>query len=170
MIRYILISIWFFLFFLFLGTINVAAQEYAETVEISVLAPAESVDYAKKKQAIHTVLSESGSPLVAEVDIFIQVCKTHQIDCYLLPAIAGAESSYGWVILPGSYNPFGWGGYYYPSWSDAITSVGNGLKYYYIDVGLTTVEAIGTKYATSPTWAQKIHAFRAQFIAVEETL
>jgi hypothetical protein len=123
-----------------------------------------------KLTAIKSVLERNNSPLQDEADVFIEVCIKYNIDCYLLPAIAGAESSYGNVVRHSSYNPFGWGGgqIIFPSWEESIRSVAEGLNDHYISVGLKDVDSIGTKYATSSEWSTKIKTFMAELRAEEE--
>jgi len=125
----------------------------------------EQTSYIIKKEAIKKVLERNNSPLASSVDSFIETCKTYRIDCYLLPAIAGLESSFGKYTSQGSYNPFGWGGGFiiFADWDEAIFSVGKGLRNNYMDKGATSIEAIGTVYAASPTWAVRINSFIQQF-------
>ena len=103
--------------------------------------------------------------MIDSVDNFIKICKDKNINCYLLPAIAGVESCFGVHIYQGSYNPFGWGGGYiiFSSWDEAIDTVGSSLKKKYIDKGLNTVEKIGLVYAESPTWSSKVNYFLKMF-------
>ena len=94
-----------------------------------------TVRMAKKKIAINSLLKKYNSPLVSSIDSFLNTCTSYSLDCYLLPSIAGLESSFGKHVLPGSNNPFGWGGglIIFDSWDQAIAAVGKGLKYNYID-------------------------------------
>lgn len=123
----------------------------------------------KKKKAVERVLDKYQSPMSESLDSFFQACDSNELDCYLLPAIAGLESGFGRYILPGSYNPFGWGGGYirFSNWNEAIWAVGNGLRQNYINSGALTIEQIGSKYASSPTWASKVRRYIAEFKAAE---
>lgn len=125
---------------------------------------------AIKRRVIYEILSRNNSPLVEEVDAFIDVCTKYDIDCYLLPSITGLESGFGRMVKSGTYNPFGWGGgvLTFASWADCIEAVGKGLKENYINKGADTVEKIGPIYAASPTWAVRINSFHAQFTSLEE--
>lgn len=125
-----------------------------------------------KKYAIKNVLERYNSPLINNIDDFIDVCLDYKIDCYLLPAIAGLESTFGYYILPNSYNPFGWGGGYiiFRSWADGINTVAKGLKNNYLNRGLKTVEEIGSVYSESPTWAIRVQFFINEFEKEEENL
>jgi len=118
-----------------------------------------------KKLAIKIVLKKYDSPLVDEVDSFIQACEKYDLDCYLLPSIAGLESTFGRYILANSYNPFGWGGgrIVFANWSEGIESVAKGLKENYLNRGALTVNQIGRIYSESPTWAPRVSWFIKQF-------
>lgn len=122
--------------------------------------------YQKKELAIKNVLEKYNSPLKGEYKTFVDVCKKYNLDCYLLPSIAGLESTFGKFIFPSSYNPFGWGGGYiiFSSWKEAINTVGQKLRENYIDKwGLKTVEEIGPVYSESPTWSQRVNFFINEF-------
>ncbi len=130
------------------------------------------VDYAKKKKAIATILEKYHSPLAGNTDDFISACSRYNLDCYLLPSIAGLESTFGHYILAGSSNPFGWdgGNMRFTNWSEAIDTVGRGLKENYVNRGLTSVEAIGGIYSESPTWAIRVKNFMKQFNDEEQKM
>ena len=125
----------------------------------------EYVERNIQKAVIREVLESKNSPLVTEVDAFIDACTTYDIDCYLLPSIAGLESSYGKHLIAESHNPFGWGGgrIYFDSWSDAFHAVAEGLKNNYIDRGAESIEEIGPIYAASPTWAIRVRSINDEF-------
>ena len=122
------------------------------------------LNYAQKKKAIEKVLAKYNSPLAGEVDTFISACQTYGMDCYLLPAITGLESSFGQFIWPDSHNPFGWGGGYimFDNWSDGIMTVASGLHENYIQRGANDLYAIGPIYSESPTWAVRVEKFMAE--------
>lgn len=128
------------------------------------------ISYIHKKNAIKAILKKANSPLYNSSEAFIEACRTYELDCYLLPAIAGLESGYGKHILQESYNPFGWGGgkIYFKSWQEGIHAVGYGLRYHYINKGAVSIEHIGKIYAASPTWAVRIRSFIDQFEAEEK--
>ena len=102
--------------------------------------------------------------LLDETDAFIKACTQYDLDCYLLPAISGIESSFGLYLRPGTFNPFGWGrgDISFTSYSDAIMTVGKGLRENYINKGATTVEQIGRIYCEGNTWAGKVTYFMKQ--------
>lgn len=122
----------------------------------------------KEKQlkiVIESVLNRYNSPMASESEVFVKVCIKYQIDCYLLPSIAGLESTFGKFIWPNSYNAFGWDRGYmmFENWADGIDTVAKGLKNGYIKKGALTVEDIGPIYSESPTWAVRVNFFINQF-------
>lgn len=127
---------------------------------------------ARAKKAIKKVLARYNSPLIGEVDNFINACITYRFDCYLLPSIAGLESTFGQYIYPSSYNPFGWGGGYiiFSSWKEAIETVALGLRENYFNKGADNLKSIGRIYSESPTWADRVQYFINQFKLEEEEL
>lgn len=129
----------------------------------------DSRDFFVKKRAIKSYLDKRQAPLADSVDSFITACQEYELDCYLLPAIAGVESSFGVYMAKDTYNPFGWGRGEIPfdSFDAAILTVGKGLRENYIDKGATTVEAIGSIYCEGNTWAGKVNYFMKQ-IELEE--
>ena len=127
----------------------------------------------KTKRAIKSLLQKYNSPLVSEVDSFYNTCQKYNLDCYLLPSISGIESTFGKFLLPGSFNPFGWGRGIIPfnNWSEAIDTVGKGLRENYMDKwGATSVEEIGRIYCEGNTWASKDTWFMKEFSTEEEKI
>jgi len=104
------------------------------------------------------------------VDSFLEACTTYNFDCYLLPSIAGVESTFGKFIAPGSNNPFGWGQGIIPfvSFHEAIMTVGKGLRKDYIDKGASSVDAIGAIYCEGNTWSGKVTYFMNKFEEFEK--
>jgi len=128
--------------------------------------------FAKKsvqRMVIREVLHKYDSPLASEVDGFINACMQFDIDCYLLPSIAGLESTFGKYTYPNSYNPFGWGGGYimFESWETGFVAVAEGLQKNYIQRGADTIETIAPIYAASPTWASRVRYLHNEFERVE---
>ena len=117
------------------------------------------------KIAIENILKKNNSPMIGESESFVKACIKYKIDCYLLPSIAGLESTFGKFILPNSYNPFGWARGYmmFDSWADGIETVAKGLRNGYMNKGALTVEDIGPIYSESPTWAIRVNYFVDQF-------
>lgn len=168
------------LVFFFMGTPSaravekIAGQSATTAADISTQdAQNKNAEYLAKTTAIRKMLKQYNSPLVDDIDAFITTCKKYSLDCYLLPAIAGLESSFGTKIYPNSYNPFGWGGGYmmFKNWSEAIDTVGKGLRENYIDKGATTIPQIGRIYAPpSTTWASRVEFFVKKFYNEEQKI
>jgi len=131
-----------------------------------------SNDLFFKAKAIEEILSDYHSPLVQEIEAFIKSCRKYNLNCYLLPAIAGLESTFGQFIYPQSYNPFGWGGGYiiFNNWAEAIDTVAQGLRKNYLDKGAQTIDEIGVIYSESPTWARRINWFVNKFEQKEKEI
>lgn len=125
-----------------------------------------------KKLAVKKILDRYDSPLSEASDSFIDTCSTFDLDCYLLPSIAGLESTFGRFIYPNSYNPFGWGRGYimFGSWDEGIHEVGKGLHDNYIGNGANSVEQIAPIYSESPTWAPRVRYFMNKFQKEQEKL
>ncbi len=126
----------------------------------------------RTKIVLRAVLEKYNSPLVTEVDSFIDACQKYDLDCYLLPSITGLESTFGQFIYPASYNPFGWGGGYimFTGWSQGINEVAKGLRQNYINRGAVTLSEIGRIYSESPTWAVRVQLFINEFKREEDKL
>ncbi len=132
-----------------------------------------ATNFKRKEMAIKAVLTRYNSPMLGVEKSFIETCKKYNLDCYLLPSIAGLESTFGRFIWPNSYNPFGWARGYmmFSSWEQGIDTVGRGLRENYINKwGLLTVNEIGPIYSESPTWAVRVNWFIDQFKMEEERL
>ncbi|KKP86466.1 MAG: hypothetical protein UR89_C0022G0006 [Candidatus Roizmanbacteria bacterium GW2011_GWA2_35_8] len=132
-----------------------------------------SINMKKKRMAIEAVLRNHNSPLLNDIDSFMDTCQKYDLDCYLLPSISGIESTFGKFIYPNSFNPFGWGRglIIFENWATAIDTVGQGLRVNYMDKwGATTVEEIGRIYCEGNTWASKVNYFMNQFKTEEEKI
>lgn len=123
-------------------------------------------DYIRKKRVITRVLERYNSPMIGFIDDFLDACYLNNLDCYLVPAIAGLESSFGTRVAPNTNNAFGWGGGYlqFQSWGEGIHTVASGLRERYIGHGAVTVAQIGRIYAPpSSTWATNVKKLMATF-------
>lgn len=151
---------------------EIIAGESASFQKVDPQTQTETLKYLRAKKVIKKVLEKHNSPMVDSTDDFIETCKLYQLDCYLLPAIAGLESSFGKFIHPNSYNAFGWARGYmmFDDWGKGINTVGSGLRYNYIDKGATDIESIGRIYCESSTWAGKIHKILAEFYTEDKNL
>jgi len=153
------------------GAVTVRAQDIAGSSaavayrEINSTTSISLQKMALKRKAMTEVLKRYDAPLLSEVDSFLDVCITYNLDCYLLPSIAGIESTFGRFLIPGTYNPFGWGRglLAFTSFNQTIMTVGKGLRENYIDKGANTVDKIGRIYCEGDTWAGKVKFFMNQF-------
>lgn len=129
-------------------------------------------DLFLKTKAIENIFIKYQSPLVDDASQFIYICQKYQLDCYLLPAIAGLESTFGRFVYPQSFNPFGWGGGYimFRDWNESIETVAKGLRENYLNKGADNVEKIGAIYSESPTWAQRVKFLKEMFVQEEKRL
>lgn len=134
-------------------------------VEINTTTSVSLQEMALKRKAITEVLKRYNAPLLSEVDSFLEACSTFNLDCYLLPSISGVESTFGRFLIPGTFNPFGWGRglIAYTSFNQTIMTVGKGLRENYIDKGADTVDKIGRIYCEGDTWSGKVKYFMNQF-------
>lgn len=112
---------------------------------------------------LRSYLMALNSPLARETMHFIGEADRFSLDWKLVPAIAGLESTFGKRVPNGTYNAWGWGiptpdnrGIAFSDWEHGISTVSEGLKKNYVDRGATTVEQIGRRYASSPTWAVRV--------------
>lgn len=103
------------------------------------------------------------SPMLGAANAFVKYADKYNLDWKLVAAIAGLESSFGKRIPYNSYNAWGWAVYTgksygaeFDSWEHGIATVSEGLRKNYYNDGLTTLEAIGRRYAASPTWAVRV--------------
>jgi hypothetical protein len=172
----IILAIFTFLFFLSAYSVQaeIIAGSSAPLTHQSFIADkdAESIKEKELKIIIESVLNKYNSPLTGESESFVKACIKYQINCYLLPSIAGLESTFGKFIYPNSYNPFGWDRGYmmFDSWSAGFDTVAKGLKNGYVKKGAETIEKIGPIYSESPTWAIRVNWFIKQFEKEEEKL
>jgi hypothetical protein len=119
-----------------------------------------------KVNALKEFFEKQNSPLLENAKTFVDVAEKYNLDYRLLPAIACMESSCGKRLIPGSYNPFGWGIYgnnaiHFKSFDDAIETVGKGIHEKYVSRGLETPEEMAPVY-TPPNpvkWKNGVNFF-----------
>lgn len=104
-----------------------------------------------RKEKLTKFLQKRNSPLVNNVDTFIETADKYGLDYRFLPAVACLESSCGLRLIPNSHNPFGWGVYgnnhiAFESYDVAIQKVGEGIHKGYILKGADTIEKIAPIY------------------------
>lgn len=177
LMKKILTIVIFCLIFFRLQTEIIASEKIAgssaslsTSIDLS-LSAQQNKDYLLKKIVIKKVLEAYNSPLVDYIESFITACIKYNLDCYLLPSIAGTESSFGKFMNQNSYNSFGWdSGYFvFKNWEDGIDQVGRGLKENYLNKGFITLSQIGYVYANkSSTWAYNVSFFMKKFYNEEK--
>ena len=111
---------------------------------------------------VDNFLAKHSSPMSGLGTVLVTTADKYGLDYRLLPAIAFQESTLGKKIPRNSHNAWGWAiytgeqsGANFRDWTQAIETVAKGLKYDYIDRGLTTPNTIMDRYADSPdgSWA-----------------
>ncbi|MEK7106496.1 MAG: hypothetical protein AAB895_04050 [Patescibacteria group bacterium] len=116
-------------------------------------------------KTLKAYLEENNSPLASSAQVFVDSADEYNIDWKLVAAISGVESTFGQAIPPASYNAWGWGVYgdnviYFSSWDDGIKTISQGIRERYMNErGATNVYEIGSTYATSTTWAQRVEMY-----------
>ncbi len=167
LITLILISLFFFLS----ATSSVSAEVFAGASALlthNSFIKSDDIEQLRQKNieiVIENVLNRYDSPMAKDAQAFVKTCVKYKIDCYLLPSIAGLESTFGRFVWPNSHNAFGWARGYmmFDSWAQGIDTVGAGLRKGYLNKGALTVEDIGPIYSESPTWAVRVNYFIRQF-------
>jgi len=111
-------------------------------------------------------LEMHNSPMADSASHFVEEADRLNFDWRLVAAISGNESYFGWYIPYNSFNGWGWAvwtgtsnGANFQNWEEGITVVSEGLKSDYIDLGLTSVEQIGQKYAADKEWSRKVNQY-----------
>jgi hypothetical protein len=135
---------------LVLGQIYKAFESYSHETQASVL-ESKSVIEDNRVKSLELFFSKFNSPLKPHSDTFVEVADKYGLDYRLLPAIACMESTCGKYLIPGTYNPFGWGIYgtnyiSFDNYEQAIDTVGKGLKDNYLSRGFDTPAKIAPIY------------------------
>lgn len=173
------LSVIIFTLFFFLSAISIVkAENIADSSAPLSYQSSEIGDIIEKQNkqklqiVIKNVLTKYNSPMADESDAFVDACLKYKIDCYLLPSIAGLESTFGKFVWPDSHNAFGWARGYmmFDSWTIGIDTVARGLRKGYLNKGALSVEEIGPIYSESPTWAVRVNYFIRQFEKEEAKL
>lgn len=129
-----------------------------------------------REAVLEKFFDKYSSPLKGHADTFVKVADKYGMDYRLLPAISCQESSCGKKLIPGTYNPFGWGiyGSHYIAFKDydeAIETVGKGMKDNYISRGFDTPEKIEPIY-TPPShghWMSGVNYFMKEMNKISES-
>lgn len=109
-------------------------------------------------------LTSKKSPMAGLGATLVAAGRQYSINPSLVVAIAGVESSFG-VYNANAYNAWGRkakGGSYeaFASWEDAVYNQTQYLRIKYYNIGLTTLVAIGSKYAPgNSSWPGKVQHF-----------
>ena len=120
-----------------------------------------------RPELIRQYLVRYNSPLVGLENFMVAKSDEYGLDYRLIPAIAQQESNLCKIIPDNTYNCWGWGIHSkgtlgFRSYEEAIKTVMEGLKSEYIDKGLTTPDAIWTKYTPSSpdgAWGKGVNQF-----------
>lgn len=119
-----------------------------------------------RKSHLKSFFASYDSSLENYADHFVDEADRLNLDWKLVAAIAGVESTFCKHIPYDSNNCWGWGiftgqqdGIHFITLKAGITTVSEGLRYNYMDKGAKTIDAIGYRYAASPTWSQKVKFF-----------
>lgn len=151
--------------FLLLSHTNAFAQQKAKTVSATLEQNYLTVEKDYRAKALRIYLKNWDSPLAENAEVFVETADKYNLDWKFVAAIAGLESSFGHHIPYNSYNAWGYGVYgdnvrRFSSWNDGIETVSKDLREKYMDKwGKQDVYAIGSVYAASPTWAQRVELF-----------
>ncbi len=111
---------------------------------------------------LYRFLKSRQSPLAPFAGDLVAAADYYHLDWRLLPAISGLESNFGHLMIPHTYNAYGYlGGYYaFPNWHKSILFMSKYLADVYYARGLTTPEAIGRIYAPPcPYWGNAVRRF-----------
>lgn len=135
------------------GAIDGLAAQSISTGFVGAMPLAGIVDAsAVTAMSIDAYLYSKGSPMSGQGVFIISSAQQWGVDPRLIVAIAGAESSFG-KLLCGSFNAWGWSCPGSPaefgSWPQAIATIAEGLRRYYLDEGRGTVALIQQKWAPS---------------------
>lgn len=117
-------------------------------------------------QSIRKVLLSYNSPLAPHAESFAKACIKYNVDCFLVPSIAGVESGFGKRYIKGTHNVWGFGGgkMSFANWDVAIDKVTATLANKYIARGANTTQKINVRYCPpNQAWHQKVDFFRNKF-------
>lgn len=158
-----------------IGNVQIAAQTKRHFLPY--ITASLQVDKTNRHAVLEKFFKRYNSPLAENIDTFIEVADRYHIDYRLLPAISCIESSCGKKLIPGSYNPFGWGIYgknaiYFKNFDHAIRTVAEGLSKNYFSKGYDTPEEIAPIY-TPPAhghWLRSVNFFIGQMSDIHDSI
>ncbi len=113
-----------------------------------------SFKQVNRARVLEQFFAQFESPLQSNAQTFVGVADKYGLDYRILPAISCIESTCGKYIVPGSYNPFGWGIYggkvtTFESFDQAIERVGRGISENYVARGYDTLQEMAPIYTPS---------------------
>ena len=128
-------------------------------------------------EVLEKFFEKYNSPLAGSAATFITVADKYDMDYRLLPAISCLESGCGRVLIPDTYNAWGWGIYgdnyiSFESWDNGIEEVGKGIYKGYVLKGLDTPAKMAPVY-TPPRpqhWLNGVSHFMSQMDDVSNEL
>lgn len=127
-------------------------KQEIETIEVV------KIERNYEAEKIDNYLASKGSPMTGLGELCVSLEQQTGVPCSLVLAISGIESGFCKAQL--GNNCFGWGGVYFDSFADGMTTVFWGLKNNYFDYGLTNPYSIGPKYCPpNRTWEDKVQYF-----------
>lgn len=122
----------------------------------------------------------SRSILIPRAAMIVKYARDYGVHPYLLPAVAGAETSFGCSTNPEAvydrdvrHNVLGWGPHYsYPTFEAAFVAWYQGMAGMYRTRGLNTLQQIGDLYsppASNPDWLPNVKHYFQWFGGDPET-
>jgi hypothetical protein len=126
-----------------------------------------------REEVLKSYLKSKNSPLTEYSGHFISEADQNGLDWRLLPAITGIESNFGKILIPASYNAYGWGGgyIYFNSWEDGISKVAKGINKNWIARGLDTPSEIAPSYCppNQVYWTYAVDKFMKEISETPKT-
>jgi hypothetical protein len=146
-----------------------ALAAWPSVADASALPTFRQLNQDERVSTLRAVLDDYGSPLADSAKDFVSYADKYQLDWKLVAAIAGVESTFGKHVPSNSFNAWGWAvftgqqsGATFRSWERGIALVSQGIREKYLNDGLTSVEQIGRRYASSRAWPNSVRFFIAK--------
>jgi len=153
--------------------VSVVVSNYQKSPITSAIST--SVEYSLdfREQTLSSYLKSKNSPLTEYSDFFIKEADQNGLDWRLIPAISGIESNFGKMLIPASYNAYGWGGgyVYFKSWEDGISTVAKGINENWVKRGLETPKEIAPSYCppNKVYWTYAVNKFMKEISETPKT-
>jgi hypothetical protein len=130
----------------------------------------EIVEEDARPEIIKGFLTSYRSPLTPYSNFIVETADKYGIDWKLITAIAMKESGVCKIIPDESYNCWGWGIHSagtlrFDSYEEGIEIVSKGIREYYVDIGLVTIEEIMSKWiphSPNGAWAEGVRLYMAE--------